>query len=76
MANSNETFVLVEMTVPAYKASEVKEMLDGGRMPELFIQRIVRTYLSNSRADEDLELLQEANPQAVYRVFPVLHIDN
>ena len=44
-------------------------------MPRTIIKRIVRTFESRARAEEDLELLMEANPSARYRIDPVQHIE-
>lgn len=40
-----------------------------------FIKRIVRTYESETRAEEDLELLGEANPDIHYRIDKIVHIE-
>lgn len=40
------------------------------------IVRVVRSYLSQRRAEEDLELLEKADPTSTYRVIPIEHIDN
>lgn len=39
------------------------------------IQRVIRTYESRERADEDLELLRVVAPVATYRVIDVPHIE-
>jgi len=44
-------------------------------MPRTIVKRIVRTFESRARAEEDLELLMEANPAARYRIDPVQHIE-
>lgn len=66
MATNDETFVLVEMS------DEIGAL--GGSHQR--IKRIVRTYLSRSRADEDLALLCNAMPDCCFNVAPVEHIDN
>ena len=40
------------------------------------IVKVIRSYLSNSRAMEDLALLEETAPRTSYRVITVEHIDN
>jgi hypothetical protein len=39
------------------------------------ISRVIRTYESRERADEDLELLRVVAPVATYRVLDVPHIE-
>lgn len=39
------------------------------------IKRVVRTYESRERADEDLELLTKAAPGVCYRIDDVDHIE-
>lgn len=39
------------------------------------IKAVIRTYESNNRAQEDLELLQEQNPEKVYLIIPTQFID-
>lgn len=39
------------------------------------IGRVIRTYESRERADEDLELLRVVAPVATYRVIDVPHIE-
>jgi hypothetical protein len=40
------------------------------------VTSVVRSYLSEKRAFEDLHLLQEAQPEAIYDVLKTDHIDN
>ena len=40
------------------------------------ISRVVRSYLSRRRAEEDLELLREMDPATSYEVQAVEYIDN
>ena len=61
MATPTETFVLVEM----HTTTEIKA-----------VKTVIRTYLSAPRADEDLELMQEAAPHNRFEVLTVTHIDN
>lgn len=66
MAKPNETTVLAEMrTITAPDGSKVET-----------IRTIVRTYLSASRAEQDVELLNTLLPDLPYRVFTVEHIDD
>ena len=39
------------------------------------IKRVVRTYESRTRADEDLELLQTSAPGVRYRIDDIPHIE-
>jgi hypothetical protein len=43
--------------------------------PIYVIKRIVRTYEGEARALEDLELLQETNPNTRYRIDQIQHIE-
>lgn len=61
MAKANETTVLVE--------------LEYGE-PENKVLRIVRSYLSERRAQQDLELLREINPGHAYDIQTIEHIDD
>lgn len=40
------------------------------------VVRVVRSYLSERRAKEDLDLLRELNPGRAYDLQTVEHIDN
>lgn len=40
------------------------------------IERVIRSYLSARRANEDLELLSESKPDATYRVDAVAFVDS
>ncbi len=40
------------------------------------IVRILRVYLSQRRAEEDLTLLEQTDGTSTYRVIPVEYIDN
>lgn len=57
----DETFVLAMVENGAADAS---------------IVRVMRTYLSEKRAEQDRELLTLADPGHVYRVVAVEHIDD
>jgi hypothetical protein len=73
---TDENIILVEMDIPDQSADQVREMLGGTRpVPTFHIKRIIRSYLSSRRAQEDMELLQEANPACRYEVRPTQHID-
>jgi hypothetical protein len=66
MATATETYVLAEMrTITAPDGSKAET-----------IRTIVRTYLSNRRAEQDLELMNQLQPDVAYRVFTVEHIDD
>lgn len=39
------------------------------------ITRVIRTYWSRERADDDIELLRVASPAAQYRIIDVPHIE-
>jgi hypothetical protein len=60
MANSTENFILVEVE----------------DQPLTRITNIVRSYLSQRRAQQDLDLLSELNPGKVYELHTVEHIDD
>lgn len=64
MSNPEETFLLVEIDTIAIP-SGLREIIIG----------VVRTYLSNSRALDDLALLQETQATARYKVISAPHID-
>lgn len=40
------------------------------------VLRVIRSYLSHRRAQEDLELLRELHPGKAYDIQTVEHIDN
>lgn len=40
-----------------------------------FIKRVIRTYESRARADEDMELLDTTSPKAFYRIDDIVHIE-
>jgi len=61
MATLTETFVLVEL----HTTVEIKA-----------IKTVVRTYLSASRAEEDLDLMAAAAPHNRFEIITVTHIDN
>ncbi len=61
MTTQIETFVLVQMLSPSLDTS---------------IARIIRTYLTAKRAEEDRELMAEANPLGIFRVLTIQHIDD
>ena len=62
MANSTENVVLVEVITPVQSVTR--------------IARIVRTYISARRAQQDLDLLSELNPGTFYEIQTVEHIDD
>lgn len=61
MSKSMENAVLVE--------------LENGELQNKVL-RVIRSYLSHRRAQEDLELLQELHPGKAYDIQTVEHIDN
>lgn len=63
--SADSMYVLVEM-VPA---------MDPMTNDITVIGRVIRTYESRERADEDLELLRVVAPVATYRVLDVPHIE-
>ena len=66
MTTATETCVLAEMrTITAPDGSQAET-----------VRTIVRTYLSNRRAEQDLELMTMLQPNIAYRVFTVEHIDD
>lgn len=66
MTTATETFVLAEMrTVTAPDGSKAET-----------IRTVVRTYLSNRRAEQDLALMNEVLPDIAYRILTVEHIDD
>lgn len=58
---THETFVLVQL---------------DGCAADADIKKLIRTYLSETRANEDLELLDSADPVNTYRVLKIEHIDS
>lgn len=38
--------------------------------------KIIRTYLTSNRAEQDKELLEGCNPDKAYKVLAVEHIDD
>ena len=63
---SDENFILVK-----------KERIDTGALePAMVITSIVRSYLTERRAFQDLEILQDAQPEAIYDVISISHIDD
>ena len=61
MAHDNENYILVKT------ASNEKDAA---------ILKVVRTYLSSTRAAEDRDLLREADPMSHYVILPIEFIDN
>lgn len=39
------------------------------------IERVIRSYESGTRAEEDLELLRQVTPQSQYRIDDITHIE-
>lgn len=68
MAKADQIVVLVEHT---HTQPHPIAGFKGGDMV-----RIVRTYLSEKRAQEDLSLLLELNPDANFLLHHVDHIDD
>lgn len=68
MSTIDSLQVLIEIEV-------ITEMENFNVSSSNVIKRIVRTFESRARAEEDLELLMEANPSARYRIDPVQHIE-
>lgn len=64
-----ETHVLVELEAVATPDSPTDYKRD-------IIKRVLRTYLSADRAEEDLALLRDATPDARFAIQHVEHIDN
>ncbi len=67
-----ETFVLVELEEITGEWMFGQQVEQGRRE---IIKRIVRTYESRERANQDLELLQEAMPASRFNVQAVEFID-
>lgn len=63
MAKTMETTILVQ--VEWLPTSHGKQVV-----------RLVRTYATEKRAQEDLELLQQSNPDAMYELQTIEHIDD
>ncbi len=61
MSKEQENYVLVRMS---------------GRDVGSNVTQVIRTYLSRSRADQDMELLSEIDPASVYAIHVVAHIDD
>ena len=40
------------------------------------IMTVVRSFLSRGRAEQDMELLQEINPDGKFMIITINHIDN
>jgi hypothetical protein len=68
MATPNETFVLFER-------SQMVATPGGGHTGGEII-RIIRTYLTAKRAEQDLALLSEVVPGTEFAVRPIDHIDD
>jgi hypothetical protein len=80
--NTDQTFVLVEMTVPKERPSDVAVVTSNVLMPEGFefdatprIKRIVRTYYGRNRANEDLDLALSLAPDSRFEIVEVENID-
>lgn len=77
MAQILELFALVEMTGPAApKPDPIMDAIGAGHPPAPTIKRIIRTYESDTRANVDVELLQEVAPGPVYAVIAIPHIES
>lgn len=66
MANILELFALVEMTGPVASQQPTAPT----------IKRIVRTYESDTRAQIDVDLLEEAAPGAHYAIIKTTHVES
>ena len=66
MSSVNESIVLVE--IRTFTA-------EGGGKVEA-IRSVVRSYLTERRAQEDLELMRQSLPDLDYRVLVIEHIDS
>lgn len=65
MAHILELFALVEADVVADQTAKT-----------FTIKRIIRTYESNTRAQADLELLEDVAPGPVYSIVSIPHIES
>jgi len=70
MARVDSLCALVEVST-AFTGTVSRE----GSAPHYLISRIVRTYESRERAEEDLELLTKASTGSRYRIDDVDHIE-
>lgn len=61
MATPIETFALVLM---------------DGCGADSDIKRVIRTYLTKPRAEQDWDLMQKTDPLNTYRVIDIEHIDD
>jgi hypothetical protein len=82
MTAADQTYVLVEMTIPKHRPDEVVVLKSNILPPDGFefdstprIKRIVRTYYGRDRANEDLMLLRDALPDASFQIVEVENID-
>jgi hypothetical protein len=74
-----ETHVLVELTLTDATLEPASAIPAPGATLKVgapSIKRIVRTYLSRSRADEDIALLSAILPEHRFAVHGADHIDN
>jgi hypothetical protein len=58
---NNDTFVLVKL---------------DGCAADAEIKKVIRAYISERRANEDMELLDAIDGQHTYRILKIEHIDN
>jgi len=65
MATSDTNFLLVEVNAG--------EGLNSCQWP---IKKVIRSYLSERRAEQDRDLLGDANPSSIYVVLNIHHIDD
>lgn len=72
MSTIDSLQVLIEIE---YSESKTEDVATTTFAVTPIIKRIVRTFESRARAEEDLELLMEVNPTSVYRIDPVQHIE-
>lgn len=66
MAKPDETYVLAEMRTL---------VLANGANAEV-IRTVLRSYYSQERAQQDMDLMKQALPDIDYRVLSLEHIDN
>jgi hypothetical protein len=69
---SDTNFLLVQMTHG--KPHPAMNALAPRIEPE--IKMVIRSYLSERRAEQDRDLLSEANPSGTYLVLSIHHIDD
>ncbi len=68
---SDENFILVKKERIATAGFDLETKHDV-----TVIASVVRSYLTEKRAFQDLEILQDAQPEAIYDVISISHIDD